>query len=124
MREKDKELFSHMRFRMKPSSREKKRYIVFEIISEHEFNFEEVKKAVMSNCLRYLGEFGYEKLRLYIIKNLYNKNKGMLRVTNKMLNDIKASLAKINQINGKKAALKIIGISGILKKAKNKFLIL
>ena len=107
---------------LKPSQREKKRYIVFEIISSDKFAFEQAKNAIIRNYFKFLGEFGFEKARLYIIKNLYKDNKGILRITNKCVNDIKAVFEKISSIEGIKASFEIKGISGILKKAKNKFL--
>lgn len=110
--------------KIKPSSREKKRYIVFEIISEVKFNFEDVKRAIIGNCLRYLGEFGCEKANIYVIKNtyLFDKGRGIIRVANKMVIDVKSALAKNLVINNQKVVFNIIGVSGIIKKAKNKFL--
>lgn len=109
----------------KPSLREKKRYIVFEIISQARFSFEEVTNALIKSCLYYVGKFGLEKAKIYVIKNLFlpDKNRGIFRITNKSVNDFRTILPLIDKINGKKAGIKIIGISGILKKAKNKFLL-
>jgi ribonuclease P/MRP protein subunit POP5 len=109
--------------KIKPSQREKKRYIVFEIGSEQDFSFKQVKNALIGAILRYIGQFGLEKTRIYVIKNMYMQNRGIFRITNKSVNDIKMIIPLIKDIEGKKATMKIIGISGILKKAKNKFLL-
>ncbi len=108
----------------KPSSREKKRYVVFALASKETFSYEVVKHALQKNLLRYIGEFGYEKAQLYVIKNTYSpqQKKGILRVTNKSLSQVKESFSMLKDIQGKKASLNILGISGILKKAKYKFL--
>lgn len=108
--------------RIKPSKREKKRYIVYEIDAEKQISFKEAKNAITKACLRYLGEFGFEKTKLYIIGNTYKNNRGILRTTNKTLDDIKKTLKMIKTINNTKTNVNIKGISGILKKAKNKFL--
>ena len=111
--------------RIKPSQREKKRYIVFRIDSEEVLSFDEVMNALTQACLRFIGEFGFEKTRLFVIRNMYEpeSKRGIFRVTNKSIESIKMILPLIDSINGKKARMSIIGVSGILKKAKNKFLI-
>jgi len=106
----------------KPSQREKKRYIVYEIKSAEEFQFPAVKKTISEACYKYIGEFGVNKARLNIMANTYSDNKGIFRCTNRQANDVKECIGMIKEINGKKASMDIIGISGILKKAKNKFL--
>lgn len=110
--------------KIKPSSREKKRYVVFEIISETKITFEDAKKAIINTCLRYLGEFGVAKANIYVIRNTYvpDKNRGILRVANKTVVDVRKALGMITNSNNKKVVFKIIGVSGIIKKAKNKFL--
>ncbi len=110
---------------LKPSQREKKRYIVFEITPQTRFSFQDVKDAILQACLRYLGEFGTTKARLFIIGNTYvpDKGRGILRATNKMTNEVKAALSMIKSIKNKKVTFNVIGVSGILKKAKYKFLL-
>jgi ribonuclease P/MRP protein subunit POP5 len=110
--------------RLKPSEREKKRYIVFEISSGQKISFQLAKNAILDVCLRCIGEFGCQRARIYIIENLYipEKNRGVLRVTNKSLNEIRAALAMVKCIDGNEVVFQTIGISGILKKAKYKFL--
>jgi ribonuclease P/MRP protein subunit POP5 len=109
---------------LRPSLREKKRYIVFEIISDDKIEFKDIKNSILNACNKFLGEFGCAKANPYIIENCFDSSskKGILRVTNKSLNDIKAALSMIKDINNQRVIFKIIGVSGILKKAKNKFL--
>ncbi|MBR9699047.1 hypothetical protein GOV09_01150 [Candidatus Woesearchaeota archaeon] len=108
--------------KLRPSQRERKRYIVYQIQSQDKFSFAQVSKAIQQTSLRLLGEFGWERANMYIIKNTFSNNQGMLRVNNKMLNDTKKALLLVKSVAGKKIILNIKGISGILKKAKNKFL--
>ena len=118
-------IFSFARMpKIKPSQRVKKRYIVFQIESGQKFWFEDVKRAIINAIVRYTGEFGLELAKIFIIKNVYlmEKQRGVMRVTLKSLNQIRLVLSKIDSIKGEKANIKIIGISGILKKAKYKFL--
>ncbi len=107
---------------LRPSLREKKRYIVFEIDSRHDFTAKQAKDAAISSCLRYIGEFGTAKANPYFINNVYKSNKGIIRVNNKAVEPVRACLAMVDSIDNKKAMIRTLGISGILKKAKNKFL--
>jgi len=106
----------------KPSERQKKRYIVFKITATNAFKFRSVKEAFMQSTYRYIGEFGVEKAKIYIIENQYKNNIGILRVTNRSLEEFKKVIDKISEIDKIKAKIDIIGISGILKKARYKFL--
>jgi len=112
-------LFSHM----KPSEREKKRYIVFGIVSGDTFSFEDVKTALKQNIIRYIGEFGWQRTRMLVIPNLYfpERKIGIFRITNKSLEPVRSCLQMLDDIDGKKAKIEIRGISGILKKAKQKW---
>ncbi len=48
--------------------------------------------------------------------------KGIIRVGNKHVNELKAALTFIEKINNQKVIVKSIGVSGILKKAKQRYL--
>jgi ribonuclease P/MRP protein subunit POP5 len=107
---------------LNPSLREKKRYIVFEIISEKQFNADDAKYSIIGACKHFLGEFGSAKANIYFVKTEYKDNKGIIRVANKMTNDVIAALVLVTDIKGTPVIFHTLGISGILKKAKNKFL--
>lgn len=108
--------------RLKPSQREKKRYVVFEIVSDAQFAFRDVKDTIQQASLRYLGEFGTQKAHPIVMESMYGGNKGIVRVSRDALNDIKSTLTMIKRIQGKDVSVKAIGVSGILKKARMKFL--
>jgi len=106
--------------KLKPSQREKKRYVVYEI--DTKFPFAAVKKAIIRCLLHYLGEFGYTKAKPSIIENTFTGKKRILRVTNKSLLDVKKALNLMKKIEGKDVTFRTIGVSGTIKKAKMKFL--
>ena len=111
--------------RILPSAREKKRYLVFEISSKHEIeDFNPVYEAILARCMRYLGELGMSKANIYILKDKWNKNlqRGIIRVNNKHTHDLRAALSLVNDLNGQQINVKTIGMSGILKKAQEKYL--
>ena len=49
-------------------------------------------------------------------------NKGIVKVNNKYLNELHASLLFVDNINGRKASVEGIGVSGTIKKAREKFM--
>ena len=103
-----------------PSLKEKKRYIVYEIMADIQFKFPQVKEVIDNKCLEFLGQLGYGKAGIMHL-NIFEKNKGILKINNKYINEVKTSLALIKTINNHKVIMKIIGISGILNKAKLKY---
>ncbi|MBU2639493.1 MAG: ribonuclease P protein component 2 [Nanoarchaeota archaeon] len=103
-----------------PSLKEKKRYLAFEIVSGDKFNKTEIKNAITEEALKFMGTLNYGKAGI-MLTNL-QENSGILKVNNKFLNELKSSLILIKDINSKRVIFKTKGVSGILKKAKNKYL--
>lgn len=102
--------------------REKKRYIVFEVIADKKLSFSNVAEKIFQQNLEFLGELGCARSGLMVLDE-WKQNKGILKVNNKYLNETRAALALIKEINNQKVIVKTVGVSGILKKAKEKFLI-
>lgn len=96
-----------------PSLREKKRYIVFEAI-ERKQNIEE---TIIESCLNFLGSYNYGRAGIQVLKELGRDRKGVIRVNNKYVDHIRAAL-----MLNKKPVIKCIGVSGTIKKAKEKYL--
>ncbi len=100
-----------------PSLREKKRYIVYEILSDQKMSFNNIKSSINKAVLGFLGELGYAKSGL-IIMDMFKNNKGVLRTNHKEVDNIKASLALIDKINNEKVIIKSNLVTGVLNKAK------
>jgi len=100
-----------------PSLKEKKRYVVFETITE-KFDKEKAEKIILENCLRFMGEFGVSKAGLMILSDSWNKNKGIIKVNTKYVDELKMALGLIKG----KTIINVVGVSGTLKKAKQKFM--
>lgn len=108
-----------------PSLREKKRYLAFEIISKTKINeFSKVKETMLQSLFRFLGESGMAKAGILFLEDKYNKDKqkGIIRVSHKYVNELRASLALIQKMDNQAVIVRSIGLSGILKKAVNKFI--
>ena len=108
-----------------PSLREKKRYLVYEVISKSRFNDAvHVNKAILDASKEFLGNLGMAKAGIITMSDQWNGDmqRGIIRVNNKHVDDLKASLVFAGSIDGKEAIVRSIGASGILKKAKQKYL--
>ena len=104
-----------------PSLKEKKRYVVYDIICDSKVDFTDAKEIIDSQNLRFLGELTLSKANIMHINELYNENKGVIKVDNKYLNELKMSLSLIKEIKAKKAIVNPIFVSGVLNKIKNKY---
>lgn len=102
--------------KIKPSKRAKKRYIAFEVISNELNNDSAIQNAIKKSALNVLG-VRYRQAGIRFLKNKYNPNinRGIFRVNNKY------SKTVVGAIN-KSMDIKTLGMSGILKKAENRYL--
>lgn len=107
-----------------PSQREKKRYLVFEIISKNKVKpLSEVTNAIWQAILTFVGQAGAARAGISVLQDKYDsaKQKGMIRVSHKMLDTLKAALTLIREINNEPVIVRSLGTSGILKKAEEKY---
>ena len=108
-----------------PSLREKKRYLAYEVISKNRFyDAFAVNKAILEAARDFLGISGMSRAGILPINDKWNANlqRGIMRVNNKHVDNLKASLIFVKNINGKDAIVKSVGASGILRKAQQKYL--
>jgi len=103
--------------RILPSSRQKKRYLVYEIISEAPLKFEDVKRSINNSLVNFLGVNCIAKVNPILIP-LFDGKIGIIKINNNHLDEVKLALMLIKDINNKKVIFKNIYVSGILKKAK------
>ena len=133
MREKEKHKIYFLNFTMAkakikpllPSLREKKRYLAYEVMSNHRFNDAvHVSKAILDASNEFLGALGMAKGGMIPLNDQWNEEmqKGIMRVNNKHVDDLKASLIFVKNMEGKEVIVKSVGASGILKKLQQKYL--
>lgn len=99
-----------------PSLREKKRYILFEVVSDKSIDAEAIKLAVKNKLKECLGVFGLMDAGILIVHNSFTENKGVLRTNTKSVDKVKAALGLIDRIGKEDADVKVLKVSGILKK--------
>ena len=107
-----------------PTLREKKRYLAYEVISKNKFyDTVHVNIAILDAAKEFLGDFGMAKAGILPIDKWNEKTqRGIMRVNNKHVDNLKASLIFVKNIDGKDVIIRSVGASGILKKAQQRYL--
>ncbi len=110
--------------KLPPSLRLKKRYIIFEAVSEQPIEYGELVNAIWNSLLGFLGDSGTSDARIWIIQNLYdNKNqRGVIRCKHDSVEQVRSALALMGIVGEAKVILRIIGVTGTIKSAKSKYL--
>src|SRR3989338_10394629 len=93
-----------------PSLREKKRYLVYEVISENLFSCGDLKGVIITEFKELFGLDGLSRAGLEFIE--YKDNKGILRVSTKGLDMLRSSLCLVRKINKEDVILRSLGVSG------------
>ena len=71
-----------------PSLREKKRYLVYEVVSKDNVSKLEVEKSIIGSCLQFLGELNLGKAGVISVGEVYKNNKGVLKVATRYVDEI------------------------------------
>lgn len=106
--------------RLLPSLRAKKRYLAFELISEEPASRSDIVKEVMSSASSLLGDVTTSDCDIRVLG--FENGKGIIQCSHTKVKQTRASLAALTRINGKRATLHVLGVSGTVKRATEKFL--
>ena len=98
-----------------PSLKQKKRYLVFEIIAKKEFTVSEIDGTIKEAIKSFIGELGLAKTAPLFIK-LKNQT-FIIKVNHKYVDQVKASLALIKTIKNSSIVFKSLTTTGTIKKA-------
>ena len=105
-----------------PTLRDKHRYIAFQVIGERPFKKDEIKKALWGASLRTLGELGTARVKPWFIKFDEKTQTGIVRCDRKYVEELRFALTMITEINGSRAIIRTLGVSGTIRRLKLKFL--
>jgi ribonuclease P/MRP protein subunit POP5 len=106
--------------RLLPSLRAKKRYLAFELVSEGQVSRSDLVKEVMSSASSLLGDVTASECDIRVLG--FEDCKGIIQCSHTKVKETRASLATLTRVGGKRATLHVLGISGTIKKATEKFL--
>jgi|SRR3989338_592028 len=102
------------------SLKPKKRYVLFEIISEEKFTATEVEKTVEEALHNFLGDLGVSKAAPMFVKEKFTNNTFILKIHHKYVDECKSALILIKKIKNKPVILKSIITSGTIKKTSSR----
>ena len=121
---KDENLSYDLKMKLKtllPTLKEKKRYIAYQVLSEDHVERSMAEEAIKGAVKQLFGDMGLAKAGIIFLKD-WEGNKGILKVSHTSVNDVKASMAMITGVGGKKAVVRSVGVSGILNKTRTNFM--
>ncbi len=101
-----------------PTLREKKRYLVFEVIGDA--NSSSSVAAVKGSFSSLFGSLECSSAHIKAVKSAGSKC--MVSVGRKQVDKLKASLAMVKSINNRKVILRSVGVSGALNAAASKYM--
>jgi ribonuclease P/MRP protein subunit POP5 len=103
-----------------PTLREKKRYIAFEINSEKTMIRQELVRDISNSIISLFGDIGASQIRPALMS--FDGRSGILRCAREKTVETRAGLACINNIRGIRVSIRVLGISGTIKGATEKFI--
>ncbi|WP_048149328.1 ribonuclease P protein component 2 [Palaeococcus ferrophilus] len=105
-----------------PTLRDKHRYLAIQVIGERPFSSKEIKNAVWEAALSTLGTLGSARAKPWFIKFNEKSQTGIVRCDRRHVEEVRFALALITEINGSKAAFRVLGVSGTIRRLRLKFL--
>ena len=97
-----------------PVLKEKKRYLLYEIDSKEKMS--NANNTIEKELRGFVGDLGLAKAGLKFIKQ--KDNKGIIKVNNKSVDEIKTGLMLIKEINNNPARVSTLKVSGVINKLK------
>jgi len=95
--------------------REKRRYLALEVAGDKPVDERAVLDAVQASVSRLFGEYGASKTNLKLMKYIPGKRQVVIRCSHIMLEQVRAAIASIMELNGETVAVHVVGVSGTLK---------
>jgi ribonuclease P/MRP protein subunit POP5 len=107
---------------VKPALREKNRYVAFELLSDRKFSRDETVKAVWNSLLRFLGEIAVGAMGVWVMDWDMERQRGILKARHTSIKDLRLGLSMLSHVGDCKASVHVMGVSGTLRKAREKYL--
>ncbi|PIN76937.1 hypothetical protein COV17_00345 [Candidatus Woesearchaeota archaeon CG10_big_fil_rev_8_21_14_0_10_36_11] len=102
-----------------PSLRQKKRYIVWKIVTDKNFSVQDIHHAVDSALNSFLGQLGMAKASPLFLKEKCNNKTFIIKVNHKYVDECKSALILIQKIKNIPVIVTSVTTSGTLKKASS-----
>lgn len=106
---------------MPPSLRERRRYLLFEVLCEREIDKRDLLKEMWDSIYSLYGDVGASEIKLQLIeyhsRGESKSGVGILRCAYDKVEEVRASLACIHSVNGARVGIRVTKISGTIKGA-------
>lgn len=103
-----------------PTLRDKKRYIAFEVTSEQTVTRQELSEEIQNSTGSLFGDAGASGINAGLIS--FEGGYGILRCARDRTTEARAALACINRLRGARVSILVLGISGTIRGATEKFI--
>jgi len=102
-----------------PTLRERKRYLLIKIFCEEELSYEEIERTFWNAILNSFGKISF-LTSFKILKDTYNREEKTIVVKCNHISKhfVYFALGNIKEINGKKCIIKLLKVSGTIKRLK------
>lgn len=102
-----------------PTLKQKKRYLVFEIIAETKFSFPEIREEMKRAMKDFWGSSGLAKAGPIFIDERFSfeKQRFLVKANHKFVDELKSALILSKSIKNTPIIVKSVIVSGTLKKA-------
>lgn len=114
---------------LSPALREKKRYIAFELVSEEAITRHDLISEIWSSAGSLLGDIGRSECGLWMLSFDGKQTKedfcarGIIRCAAERTWESRAALATVNSVRRTRVAIRVLGISGTVKEATEKYML-
>ncbi|MFH1275616.1 MAG: Rpp14/Pop5 family protein [Candidatus Woesearchaeota archaeon] len=102
------------------SLKQKKRYVLFEIVSNTQFTLKEAQDEVDKAILLFLGQLGLSKASPLFLKERFKDNKFIIKVNHNWVDELISGVILIKSIKNTPIIIRSIITSGTLKKIGGK----
>jgi ribonuclease P/MRP protein subunit POP5 len=106
-----------------PSLRERKRYILFKVISEQSINYQLFKELLSSTILKFYGELTFGKFGFRILNERWNEKEqiGIIKCNHLYVPNIIVALGLLQRLGDRRVNVKILKVSGTIKSLLKEF---
>jgi len=104
------------------SRRLRRRYLALKIVSEQPVNGRDIMDAVWKAVVQLFGEYGASQASLSLIEYDSQNNYAIVHCSHRAVDVVRASVASITEMNGKPAAIHVLGVSGTIRALRKKAL--
>ena len=105
--------------RLLPSLRQKKRYVVVEVLPEKPLSAAELKAGIEQALQSFWGQIGLARAGPLILSEKWHGQRGIIKVNHAYVDELKAALVLNKKIKNTSIILRSIATSGTLKTASS-----